>query len=82
MEAYTDVEYAGSSRKNWKSGLVTAPYVSLSNQLANVLTKGLSAARFQEITYKLEMENIHSPIEGKGWEELCSLIKHHPNILL
>lgn len=42
------------------SGLITIPYVTLENQLADVLIKGLSTSRFQEITGELGMEDIHS----------------------
>ena len=46
------------------SGLICTPYISSSNQLADVLTKGLPTLNFQEITSKLGMENIYSPACG------------------
>lgn len=49
-------------KEKLENGLVTTPYVSSSNQLANVLIKGLPTTWFQEITCKRGTENIHSPI--------------------
>ena len=45
-------------------------------QLADVLTKGLPTARFQDITNKLGMEDIHSPIlrESVGIMEVEDLL--------
>lgn len=43
------------------SGLICTPYVTSGNQLADVLTKGLSTLIFENIISKLRMENIYSP---------------------
>ena len=43
------------------SELITIPHLTLENQLADVLIKGLSTSRFQVIAGKLGMEDIHSP---------------------
>lgn len=43
------------------SGLICTPFVPTRNQLADILTKGLSSASFQGIISKLGMEDIHSP---------------------
>lgn len=43
------------------SGLICTPYVSTDNQLADILTKGLSSTAFQTIVSKLGMENTYSP---------------------
>lgn len=44
-----------------ESGLISTSYVPSCDQLADVLIKGLLTARFQELTSKLEIEDIHSP---------------------
>jgi len=44
-----------------ESGLLCTSFVFTGNQLADLLTKGLSSAVFQKITNKLGMEDIHSP---------------------
>ena len=41
--------------------LICTPYVSTQNQLAYILTKGLSYINFKRIISKLGMENIYSP---------------------
>ena len=43
------------------SGIICTPFVSTKDQLADVLTKGLSGTVFQDIVSKLGMEDIHSP---------------------
>lgn len=43
------------------SGLICTPYVTSRNQLADILTKGLSTLIFENIISKLRMENIYSP---------------------
>ena len=43
------------------SGLITTAYVPSGYQLANVLTKALPTWRFQDLTGKLGMIDIHSP---------------------
>ena len=43
------------------SGRIYTPFVSTGNQVADVLTKGLSGSTFQSIVSKLGMVNIHSP---------------------
>ena len=43
------------------SGLITTPFVPSDLQLADVLTKGLSTEKFQDLTCKLEMFDINSP---------------------
>ena len=43
------------------SGTICIPFVSTGNQLADVLTKGLSGSTLQSIIGKLGMSNIHSP---------------------
>ena len=42
------------------SGLICTPYVPSSDQLADVLTKGLCTINFQSLVNKLGMEDIHS----------------------
>ena len=42
------------------SGLIYTPYVPSSDQLADVLTKGLCSINFQILIDKLGMEDIHS----------------------
>ena len=51
-------------KEKLENGLIIILYMSSSNQLADVLTKRLPTIRFQEITCKLEMKNIHSPTGG------------------
>lgn len=46
------------------SGLIIIPYLLSSDQLADVLNKGLPTLRFQEITSKLVIEDIYSA----AWE--------------
>ena len=48
-------------KKKIDSGLITIPHVTSKNQLNDVLTKGLSTSRFQEIIDKFGMEDIHPP---------------------
>ena len=43
------------------NGTICTPFVSTGNQLADVLTKGLSGSTFQAVIGKLGMDNIHSP---------------------
>lgn len=43
------------------SGTICIPFVSTGNQLADVLTKGLSGSTLQSIIGMLGMSNIHSP---------------------
>ena len=43
------------------NGTICTPFVSIGNQLADILTKGLSGSTFQSIVSKLGMDNIHSP---------------------
>lgn len=43
------------------SGLICTPFVSTSDQLADILTKGLSGKCFQKLVGKLGMDDIHSP---------------------
>ena len=43
------------------SGMICIPYIASSNQLADVLTKGMSTSNFEDITCKLRMKNIYSP---------------------
>ena len=47
-------------KENLDSGRIYTPFVSIGNQLANVLTKGLTGSTFQSIVSKLGMDNIHS----------------------
>ena len=48
-------------KEKLESGLICTPYVSTNDQLADVLTKGLSGPVFESIISKLGMENIYSP---------------------
>lgn len=41
------------------SGLIATIYVPSKHQLADVFTKGLPEERFQDLTYKLRMIDIH-----------------------
>ncbi|WVZ24536.1 hypothetical protein V8G54_003080 [Vigna mungo] len=43
------------------SGMICTPYVSIQNQLAVILTKGLNCINFEGIISKLGMENTYSP---------------------
>ncbi|KAJ8752056.1 hypothetical protein K2173_001083 [Erythroxylum novogranatense] len=43
------------------SGLICTPFISTSDQLADMLTKGLSGAAFQRLVSKLGMDDIHLP---------------------
>ncbi|KAJ8773456.1 hypothetical protein K2173_004286 [Erythroxylum novogranatense] len=43
------------------SGLICTPFISTSDQLADMLTKGLSGATFQRLVSKLGMDDIHLP---------------------
>lgn len=43
------------------SGLICAPYVPTSGQLANILTKGLSNPTFRNMLEKLGMIDIYQP---------------------
>ena len=43
------------------SGRIYTAFVSTKDQLADVLTKGLSSNVFQDLVCKLGMENIYSP---------------------
>ena len=49
------------TKEKLDSGLICTPFVTTKNQLADMLTKGLPSAVFQEIISKLGMEDIHSP---------------------
>ena len=51
-------------------GQVCMPYICTTNQLANVLTKGLPSLAFQWMTDKLGMQNIFAPTLGGVLEEL------------
>ena len=56
--------------KKLDSGQVWTPYICTTNQLANVLTKGLSSLAFQQMIDKLGMENTFAPTWGGALEEL------------
>ncbi|KAG8488224.1 hypothetical protein CXB51_018059 [Gossypium anomalum] len=43
------------------SGLICTPFVSTDEQLADILTKGLSGKLFQKLVSKLRMDDIHFP---------------------
>ena len=43
------------------NGTICTLFVSTGNQVADVLTKGLSGSTFQSIVSMLGMDNIHSP---------------------
>lgn len=49
------------TKEEIESGLISTPYVPSCDQLEDVITKGLLTERFQELTSKLGMEDIHSP---------------------
>lgn len=48
-------------KKKLDSGLIATSYIPSRHQLANVLTKGLPPDRFNQLTCKLGMIDIHSP---------------------
>ena len=48
-------------KERLESGLICTPYVTIGNQLADVLTKRLSTSNFENIISKLGMKNIYSP---------------------
>ena len=48
-------------KEKLESRLITIAYVPSGHQLVDVLTKGLPTERFQELTSKLGMIDIHSP---------------------
>jgi hypothetical protein len=43
------------------SGLICTPFMSTHDQLADVFTKGLSVAAFQQLICKLGMDDIYLP---------------------
>ena len=45
-------------------GLICTPYVSLNDQLTDMLTKGLSSTMFQRFVCKIGMNDIHSQSWG------------------
>ncbi|RVW28027.1 hypothetical protein CK203_111276 [Vitis vinifera] len=45
----------------WDSGLICGPYISVSSQLANILTKDFATHSVQTIARKLGMKKIYSP---------------------
>ena len=51
-------------KEKLNSGLISTPYMPSSDQLADVLTKGLSTLRFQEIASWEWKTSIHQ-LEGK-----------------
>lgn len=59
------------------SGLICTPYVTSGNQLADVLTKGLSTLIFENIISKLRMENIYSPASREVRKQDLWLYKNH-----
>ncbi|RDX63022.1 Copia protein, partial [Mucuna pruriens] len=48
-------------KKKLNNGLVVITHVSIGLQVADIFTKGLLAARFQELNVKLGMNDIHLP---------------------
>ncbi|CAA7406957.1 unnamed protein product [Spirodela intermedia] len=42
-------------------GIISTPYMASHEQLADVLTKGLSDIAFQHLIFKLGLDDIHSP---------------------
>ena len=48
------------TKEKLDNSLICTPYVSIRDQLADVLTKGLASTPFQEIIIKLRMDNIYS----------------------
>ncbi|PON51748.1 hypothetical protein PanWU01x14_214480, partial [Parasponia andersonii] len=44
-----------------KSGQITTPYVTTNQQLADILTKGVTVAVFEDLVSKLGMSDIYSP---------------------
>ncbi|KAE8669914.1 Long chain base biosynthesis protein 1 [Hibiscus syriacus] len=42
------------------NGLICTPYVTIGNQVADILTKGLPGKDYQKLTDKLRMEDIHA----------------------
>ena len=42
-------------------GFITTPYVGSSHQLAEILTKGLSTASYDSISYKLGLFDLYAP---------------------
>ena len=47
-------------KEKLEAGLIQLPYVPSKDQVANILTKGLPANRFDDLTNKVEMYDIHS----------------------
>ena len=54
-------------------GLINLSHVSSSNQVAVILTKGLTRRQFKEFKSKLGMEDIYHPAPGEGRESVKNL---------
>ncbi|CAA7388774.1 unnamed protein product [Spirodela intermedia] len=48
-------------KENLESKEICIPYISTQHQLADLLTKGVSATQLQQVRSKLGMDDIHSP---------------------
>ena len=59
-----------------KEKLDCTPFVPSEDQLADVLTKGLSGEQFQNIVSKLGMDDIHSPAWGGVLNDVYSRLYH------
>ena len=51
-------------KEKLEKGIVCMPYVPSEHQLANILTKWLNSSTFQDLIFKLGMENIYSSALG------------------
>ena len=68
--AYNPVQHDGTKymeidrhfiKEKIEAGLINLSKVSSSNQVADILTKGLTGHQFKEFTRKLGMEDIYHP---------------------
>ncbi|CAA7397748.1 unnamed protein product [Spirodela intermedia] len=48
-------------KEKLETNVICIPYISTKDQLADMLTKGVSGTQLQEILPKLKMDDIHSP---------------------
>ena len=62
-------------KEKLESGLICMPYIPTTEQVANVLTKGIPTKQFDRLIDKLAMEDIFKPTWGRVLKKIESTEK-------